>query len=841
MANKAGVTDLGPYVLRVQSDSLLSPNDVASEIRNFVQTPEGTLRSVVGPAVLMYNYTPTSSRTIAPAWSRSGDTQDDGTIPPFGDSETYDPNDSEPDTSGGPSGGAGESGPDVDVAGPDGLGAGESESGPSGTAPWPPSHLSATPSRPNASGTATEHGPTVKYSTRMHGIYHAILRDGDRDVLLLHTGKELWEFEGWNRAWRRLVVPTGVDVPPAAISQDMPDTSYPKFPTQFESTPRGIVIVPQDARALYYDGRIIAPLGFSEVPGTPQPKGPSNRLGAVTEKGRGINDTGYAHDGTPWDAANDKYMAGATRGFGGGRVGTLNELTMDASVFTGTSGSSASTKPVFAAGWVQRSEYRCRTQYVDVFGNLSASSPPSAAVEISFQPSEIPDNNVVSVDKLRKQIAWTSISTGPRHCIGRNLYRTKDMVGSGDQSYYRHTQNTTGMMSEYATLTDNMTTIYPDNVADQFLTRVMEDIDPVPQFKLCRMAFGRLWIANTTKDPGMVRASKPGRFGTFPSSDILSPDPSGGEITGLASTANGLLVFTATSSFLISPAQSGFNTSTISTAVGCAAPSSIATLEDGRVMWLGKDAFYVWDGTALAPISNEIREYFRQLTPSRKLQAVAYFDPKSKEYRCWVSTNASRTNNVCMVFNGQGWAVRTDTETEAVCVTQDHRSLTLTAGKPGESNVNYTGVYVLDSPGNANDADVQSMIDAREALIETAWMQSTIPLVRHTARVVNLWLRESEDSQVTVEVLRDWRNTVIETVTVDKYSSANPPAFYKDTALGQSGVQFARRAPYWTRAQVYVPSSETFKFRIKGTGDWEFLGLQIETVTRNYGGAQVPP
>ena len=773
MGNKAGVAALGPYILRVQSGMLLSSNDVASEVQNFVHTPEGTLRSITGPAALIYN---THELVDGPQESQVLQLADSPSLP--------------------------------------------------------------------AAGSSPSVGPVIKYATGMHGLFHATLRDGERDVLLLHTGSELWEFEGWNHGWRKLISETA---PTRGVSAELVDKSQPRFPTQFESTDGGVVIVPQDNRAFYYDGRTIAPLGFSIVPGPPQPKGPSNSRITASDRGVGINDIGYAHDGTPWDPDRTNYQASATQGFGTGRVGTLSELTFDASVFKGSGSGSGANDHAFAAGWIQRSEYRCRVQYIDVFGNLSAASAPSDSVEISFQPSEIPDPgtatdaDVVNVDLMRKQIAWVNIATGPNHCIGRNLYRTKDMIGSGDQKYYRHTQNTQGLMSDFATLPDNVSHIYPDNIPDAFLARPLQEVDQVPTFRLCRLCFGRLWIANSKDDPGMVRPSMVGRYGTFPSDNVIYPDPAGGEITGLASTPHGLLAFTRSSTFLINTSGDGFSTVVVSNQIGCEAPSSIATLDDGRVFWLGASGFYAWDGSQAALVSNELREFFKQITPARRKQAVACFDPTAREYRCWVATNASTTNDTCLVYNGTGWSKRLDTSAEAVCLTKDHRGYMMVAGKLRDAPTAQNGVYVLDHSGNLKDKLLEPQIQDREAMIETTWLQSTNSLEKQTARVVNLWLRESENSKITVEVLRDWRETTIETVDVKKYSGADVPNFYETTALGAKDATFVRRRPYWTRAQVYVPSGETFKFRIKGTGDWEFIGLQVETTPRSYGGAQVPP
>ena len=55
MASTAGIVPLGPYILRTQSGRLLKANEVAEEVINLTLTPEGTLRSIVGPVALVDN------------------------------------------------------------------------------------------------------------------------------------------------------------------------------------------------------------------------------------------------------------------------------------------------------------------------------------------------------------------------------------------------------------------------------------------------------------------------------------------------------------------------------------------------------------------------------------------------------------------------------------------------------------------------------------------------------------------------------------------------------------------------------------------------------------------
>ena len=679
------------------------------------------------------------------------------------------------------------------------------------------------------------------YSNNMHGIFHCRLRNDERDILLLHTGTELWEFTGWKRGWEKLI---SENPRPGGIEASLQSTTRPEFPTQFVNTGTGIVIVPQNSRAYFYDGRIIAPLGFSRGPAPPRGLGPDSSKAKISGTGGGINNRGYCHDGTFFGDDRTNYKVGMTEGFGSCHVGTVATLTFDASAFD----LSSTAKPVLNAGWLEKGEYRCRTQFVDVFGNVSPVSPPSSGVAFDFQASVIPTDagtsaaEIVMVDKMLKQVAWAGITTGPEHCIGRVLYRSKDLVNSGSTDYFELPSNAAGVASAFATLPDNVTQLYPDNIPDSYLTRKVEEIDPVPEFKLCEVAFGRLWIANLKNDPGLIRPSKIARWGTFPADQEIAPDPAGGEITGLKRADRGLLVYTRRSVYLVVPSDDGktFRSAPLSAEIGCYAPSSIVALPTGLVIWMGQDGFYMYDGSSLKYASAEIRKDFRRANLARLSQATAVFDTRSREYRCWVATDGSDTNNTCYIFDGQGWRVRSDTEAQAACSMKDHRQMTVIAGKVAD-DTGHNGVFVLDHSGNAEDSGLVELIDNREAMIETSWLSGPPSPERNTTHVVYLWLRETENSEVTIEVMRDWREKTLETTKAKTYSGEDVPPFYGSTTLGAKDAEFRERRPYWTRAAVYVPSNETFKIRIKGTGYWEFRGIQLSVTPRQRGGASTPP
>tara|TARA_R110002020_G_scaffold152028_2_gene329488 strand:- start:158 stop:2536 length:2379 start_codon:yes stop_codon:yes gene_type:complete len=792
VANPAKTVTLGPFVLRAQADGLFNANDIAQRVENMYLLEESTLHSIWGPTA----YVPI----------RAGD--DAGTRPT---SKTQ----------------------------PVGMGGGDPIS-----------------------------NSTPRYGFTQHGIFHCLLRQGARDVLLLHTGDELWEFIGWNRRWRRIISdPAGG----YGTQGELPDSYVADFPTQFEATGNGVVIVPQDGRAYFYDGECIAPLGFTEIPPPPLGRGPDSTEGNLNEDHyTGINDRGYAHRSSTRTSiiriggkneVNDQISRDSdtsmSRGFGQCRIGTITTMPV----------SDPEKLKTANTGWVENGEWRCAVQYVDKWGNLSPMSPPSNSVTIDQMPSLRRVNNFfaekgvsggdnkkkkkddvetssekmvhpAAPEKVRFQLQWSGISTGPAHCLGRMLYRTKDSKNTGDNSLYMLTQDALATSTGFATLPDNVVTMYPDNIPDTWLGTKAQKIVPVPRFRLARMALGRLWIGNFEDAPGTIRPSEPGYWGTFLSGLDITPDPQG-EITGMWPVKDGLLVCTATSSFIVRASDDGkgFRHSPLSATIGCAAPNSMSTLPDGTVLWLSYEGFYSYNGTELTFASPQLRRTFKRATVNRLVQAVAAYDPRSREYRCWLSLDGNRRNATCFTFDKNGWRTRTEMVADSVCVTRDHRQYTLVGGGlVGDGG--HGGVYLLD---HAASPDIQALghVKNREALVETAWLEATDSDKAKTSYVVYLWLRETESTSVTIEVLKNWREEVIETNTTKRYSEKDIPDFWASTKFG-SGTWRDKR-PFWTRAAVHVPSAESVKFRIRGIGAWEFVGLQVKMAPRYYGGAQVTP
>lgn len=774
-ASSAGV---GPLVLRVQSEGQFQPNDVAAQIKNMFYTEDGVLRSVWGPTAYVPVRTPLGVLGDAPAGER----------------------------------------PTSRVAPIGALAAGTAAlASPSPTAPH--------------------------YGFRQHGIFHARIPETGRDLLLLHTGQEVWEMRGWERNWRLLLAPS-----PGAhgITATLPDRDTPDFPTQFVFTGNGVVIIPQDSRAYFYDGSYIAPLGFSETPSAPQGRGPQSSSTSLGQNLRGINDIGYAHIGSHIGSMLDDYApvpyAGALRktsdapmtdGFGDCRIGTVTVMPVSDPV----------NLEIAVSGWLNAGEWRCAVQYIDRWGNLSPISAQSNPVSCDVHPAVIVENSGTSggnvrakVTKMRFQARWDGISVGPDHTVGRRLYRTKDIRSTGDSTLHALPINALATAHDYATIPDNVCTAYPDNIPDTWLGSPAVDVLPVPRFRLAALAMGRLWIANLDGLPATLRPSQPGFWGTFEAGHDMTPDPTG-EITGLFAVPGGLLAFTRNSTFLITPSDDGqgFVHAPVSRTIGCEAPSSIAATPDGLVVWLGRDGFYAYDGSGVSYVSPQLRKQFRQVTLGRLRQAVAAVDPRSREYRCWVSARGSVTNNLCFIFDGQGWRERDDVAADSVCVTQDHRQYMLVGGQIAGDDLR-SGVYLLDHDASP---DIPEVVAGREAIVETGWIEAGTSKRQKSTYRLSLWLRETTLGTLTVEVMKNWRQTVVQTVTTNRYSEKDVPAIWQ-TAVSGSAVWTDRR-PFWRRVDIYIPSMDTVKFRIRGTGLWEFVGLEVDMADRQLGGAQNPP
>ena len=715
-------------------------------------------------------------------------------------------------------------------------------------------------------------GAITRYKTPFDGICHCLLGGGERDVLLI-VGKlrpsgassfiyGVWEHRGWNKDWLLLIG----DDSSAKYRLSLQVADRPQFQTQFTVTPNGVVITIQGRRSLFYDGYNVGELGYAQSPGAPNGLGPTTDLTHAENASGGVagstgfidvpNSRGYAHSSINADQSiNTDALT-----WGNNRLGFINRMAL---VTSDDAGSAVGAGEVNSMGGIlEAGEWRARVQWIDRWGNLSPLSARSNPVTCSRQ-----ENLTISRDKagnedaarMKFSIAWTDISKGPDGTVGRILCRTRDQINSGIPTYFQVPGYATEASSTFATIEDNNCGVYPDNIPDSWLILPATEVDIVPQFRLSALALGRLWVANYGDGigRGAIRASMPGRWGTFATNDVeIYPDTQGAQVTALHTISGGLLVFTEESCFLVTMSDDGqgFRAATLSNSIGCVGPNAITTMAGGKSVWLSRNGIFTWNGEELEEVSSPIRKRIKRFNSSWLSRACATVDKETGELRPWVAEDGSKENSLCLVYDGAGWRERSDVTAYSVCTTRDSRQLVLALGK---ATTKYDGVFE-DHPSVwvvDREASTGKRVKAENvAVVESHWLRATKSNRKASPHDVTIWLREAGDgdSKITIDVMRDWRNTPLMHTETRKmrFTSEDPPLRWNNAKLAgteynkytrkQETHTWRERRAYWTKINVVVPSCEVFKIRLTGSGDWEYIALEYSEMDRDFGNAKSP-
>jgi len=687
----------------------------------------------------------------------------------------------------------------------------------------------------------------VPYDGVLKGLFHATVNN--RSLLIAHWGDKIYLMEGWGRRWRVIV---GIDLATilsgdyqnqrAASTPLSQSDGRPSFTTQFVAMPNGIVIIPQGDRTYFTDGETILPLGYDRSPAPPRAFGPRLQVDIESDNNGGGQGADPAVDAD--DEANTGGYSYRGRGLvealGNSRLGTIRNDAIDVEA--------GGKKSNHLGGILEDGEWRAVTQWQDHFGNLSPASGRSEPVRVHTESNitkERKKDKAESSDAMRFQGAWSNIQKGPPGTVGRILGRSRDLKNSGIPGMWQVPNYSTVGTLQSVTLPGNATTTFPDNIPDSWLLLPVADIDPVPRMSVATQFDGRLWV-DDTNTPGLIRPSRPFQWGTFPRGENIWVDTQGNRITGLHAVQGVMLVFTETSTFAVTPndSGSGYVTSPVNLAIGCVAPGSLQTLPSGLTVWLGREGFYAFDGRGVLEISGDIKQdVIRRINKGYRIGAVAAVDPRMGEYRCAIPVDGSPTNNLMAVYDTVGWRTRDDVHAAALCVTRDTRQLMLALGSASVNGVRENSVWVLDHEGDGN-----RIADEVTAVYESVWLRNNRAHRNATGRVARFWLRATRKGALTFESFRDGRAyPALQTVvTMHRYSEAKEfTPFWDETVLAGTHKEtescdtftnyWTRRAPFWVKEDTYIPAAETFKFRITGQGDWEFI-MGIYDETDSYGG-----
>lgn len=655
------------------------------------------------------------------------------------------------------------------------------------------------------------------------GICHALLKQGTREVLLVHDGDRIRSFAGWVRNWELLIDGPGSG---AKMEVDLPDQEELAPPTQFIVTPDYIIIIPQFyQRAFIYDGDRISYLGYTSAPSAPIAQGPTQSSNTISASLFG-SDEGF----------NIDYSL-VHSDFGMGRLGTIGTTTIEGG---------AQDRVLLPGAYVYG------VQHVAWTGDLSPVSGRSNLITWVRTATNTGVGLAVFAEARRKFAHLSGVSIGPDGTVGRNALRSKDTINSGDNSLYILPNSLGDAPSgTIATIPDNVATEFPDNLPDSYLALKPLDVLPFPEVSLGAMAFSRAWYAGGRNNGNRLYGSYPQLFGTIDPTQTKIPDATA-TVTALWGVSGGLLIFTRKSiSMLVPGDQDGtFKVLPIHPKVGCIAPNSIASLTSGGLIWLGLEGFYTIEGSfspgSIQRVSEPIQDTIKQINWAAAVRACAEIDPNTGEYRCWVPLNSSRRNNRCLVYRElyqsaemdkppiPGWAKRRGENIQAVAVTADHRKWMIAGGRVSDIQ----GVWVLDREIREFAAPTRAYV------VETVWIGTTEGPQKRAGLTVYFYFREwNFDSTATVTVYINGRKTPAQGPETIK-PSVDPndiPARWGQSTYGSSSGTWVDRKVYWVKVDIWTGGIEYFKIRLESSSPFEYTGMKVDEQVREGSGRTPTP
>ncbi len=615
---------------------------------------------------------------------------------------------------------------------------------------------------------------------RWHGVFHTVVENSTRDILIIRCGDELRAQSGWTNGWETLT--TG-------LSND-PNQQFPDVFLEFNGR---VVWSNGIDSARIYDGYRLLPLGYDRAPGAPTALGPHGDDDGVYK-----NYAGYSHPG---------------------KIGTVGD------VLNGTEGA------LLAGRW------RYAVQFVDANGCVSPLSPASNEVTLRTEHTAVAAGTAkkllwkdtgndlewmaVTLDDLTRQFAVKNIDRGPSGTVARRLFRTKDLNRNPDTYHF------------LANIPDNTVDLYPDNIPDGWLGSPATEYRDVPTFKVACVHQGRLVVGNTSALANVVYVSEPGSA-SFPSSMwALAGD--GPQVTGLVSYNSKCLCFTETSAYILDMNQNGVVPYQFSASIGCVAPGSLCATGWGSLVWLGQDGLYELKGETIQKVSMDKDVSVVRLLTAYPGRAQAVWDYDAKEYVLFMPKAGGNGSIFAIAYDGKNFRRRDySLTTRAVCVTRDRRRLLLAGGTAnGEGSSN---LFVLNREAESYSPP------SRSFTFKSQWL-GIDPMRRKFFNVNTVYLGfvEYEAGSATLELHSngriknspDWQKTF--TMQPDDYSFTPTPLAGKLNAAVIDTTRFAGARVFWLRFDCNLRSVSHFSFELTSTSRFALIGFACDLVPLDRG------
>jgi hypothetical protein len=302
-----------------------------------------------------------------------------------------------------------------------------------------------------------------------------------------------------------------------------------------------------------------------------------------------------------------------------------------------------------------------------------------------------------------KGLIGVSLPIGPKECVARRIYRTRNVYDSKGDLFSKGDQRTFYFLKE---IPDNMTKIIVDGHPDTALGELLETRDLgnfPPRTKFLAVFKNTMFAAGD--DLNELRYSAPLFPEVFPEDHILTiGDDDGGPITGMRATKNALVVFKTRGIYLVKgDPLNGFSAQTLNKDIGCIAPDSITELPGLGLAFLSEKSVYLLEGalentgsiTSVVNIGAEIPNQLERLNTSSAIRASAAVYQKDKEYWLSIPTIGSSKNNICLIYHYEvgSWSIRKDFPIDCMVVSKDHRGY-LFMGSNDSENDYRSGILV---------------------------------------------------------------------------------------------------------------------------------------------------
>jgi len=351
---------------------------------------------------------------------------------------------------------------------------------------------------------------------------------------------------------------------------------------------------------------------------------------------------------------------------------------------------------------------KCGFQYkVTYVNDRGQESAPSSSSNIAI--IENGSNSEKNRSFHGKGLVGLDIPIGPKECVARRIYRTRNLYSSSGDLYSTGDQSSFYLLTE---IQDNMTTTYVDAAPDTSLGELLEtrDLGNFPSgTKLLSVFKNTMFVAGSTLNE--IRYSAPLFPESFPEDNIISVgDDDGGQITGMRATKNALVVFKQRAIYLIKGSPgSGFQSFTLNGDIGCIAPDSISELPGLGLVFLSQNSVYLLEGalentgspTGVIEIGLEIPETIELINSSAAVRSSGCLYPKDKEYWLSIPTVGSEKNNLCLIYHYEigSWSIRRHFPVDCMVSTKDHRGY-LMMGSNDVLNEQRAGILVYTRGSN---------------------------------------------------------------------------------------------------------------------------------------------